>query len=163
MDTFENIDNNIPEENSGSIPGEETASEQPRQEEVPASHVYRGIGAGQKESPYADSPYVSGAAPRQDPIHYGYQYQPQPRPVRETKPDKKRRAVWGRVLAAVLVVAIVAGGCLITAASVNSSWEKKNSASMAQMNEKISALEKQIADASRSSGSSVSGTPATTV
>ena len=164
MDTFENLDNNTPEDGSKKIPVQENPSaqpEEPRPEEVPESHVYRGAGAGQKESPYADSPYVTGAAPRQDPIHYGYQYQPQPRPVRETKPDKKRRAVWGRVLAAVLVVAIVAGGCLITAASVNSSWEKKNSASMAQMNEKISALEKQIADASRSSGSSVSGTPAT--
>ena len=67
MDTFENFENNTPEEGSEHIPVQESHSfqpEQPRPEEAPESHVYRGVGAGQKESPYADSPYVTGAAPR---------------------------------------------------------------------------------------------------
>ena len=165
MDTFENLDNNTPEDGSEKIPVQENHSfqpEEPRPEEVPESHVYRGVGAGQKESPYADSPYVTGAAPRQDPIHYGYQYQPQPKPAREKKTEKNHRSVWGRVLAAVLVVALVAGGCLITAASVNSAWEKRNNAFMEQTNAKISALEQQLADASKSSGNSISGSPVAT-
>ncbi len=165
MDTFENFENNTPEEGSEHIPVQESHSfqpEQPRPAEAPESHVYRGVGAGQKESPYADSPYVTGAAPRQDPIHYGYQYQPQPKPPKKEKAHRANRSVWGRVLAAVLVVALVAGGCFITAFSVNSAWEKRSSADMAQMNEKISALEKQISEAAKSSGNSVSGSPVAT-
>ena len=165
MDTFENFENNTPEESSEHIPVQESHSfqpEQPRPAEAPESHVYRGVGAGQKESPYADSPYVTGAAPRQDPIHYGYQYQPQPKPPKNEKAHRGNRSVWGRVLAAVLVVALVAGGCFITAFSVNSAWEKRSSADMAQMNEKISALEKQISEAAKSSGNSVSGSPVAT-
>ena len=165
MDTFENFENNTPEEGSEHIPVQESHSfqpEQPRPAEAPESHVYRGVGAGQKESPYADSPYVTGAAPRQDPIHYGYQYQPQPKPPKKEKAHRGNRSVWGRVLAAVLVVALVAGGCFITAFSVNSAWEKRSSADMAQMNEKISTLEKQISEAAKSSGNSVSGSPVAT-
>ena len=165
MDTFENFENNTPEEGSEHIPVQESHSfqpEQPRPAEAPESHVYRGVGAGQKESPYADSPYVTGAAPRQDPIHYGYQYQPQPKPPKKEKAHRGNSSVWGRVLAAVLVVALVAGGCFITAFSVNSAWEKRSSADMAQMNEKISALEKQISEAAKSSGNSVSGSPVAT-
>lgn len=175
MDTFENFDNNTPEESSENTPVQEgsekpsvqeNASAEPEQsqpEEAPDSHLYRGAGAGQKESPYADSPYVTGAAPRQDPIHYGYQYQPQQtKPPKKEKAHRAHRSVWGRVLAAVLVVAVVAAGCLITAASVNSAWEKRSSADMAQMNAKISALEKQISDASKSNGDSISGSPVAT-
>ena len=175
MDTFENFDNNTPEESSETTPVQEgsekpsvqeNASAEPEQsqpEEAPDSHLYRGAGAGQKESPYADSPYVTGAAPRQDPIHYGYQYQPQQtKPPKKEKAHRAHRSVWGRVLAAVLVVAVVAAGCLITAASVNSAWEKRSSADIAQMNAKISALEKQISDASTSNGDSISGSPVAT-
>ena len=175
MDTFENFDNNTPEESSETTPVQEgsekpsvqeNASAEPEQsqpEEAPDSHLYRGAGAGQKESPYADSPYVTGAAPRQDPIHYGYQYQPQQtKPPKKEKAHRAHRSVWGRVLAAVLVVAVVAAGCLITAASVNSAWVKRSSADMAQMNAKISALEKQISDASKSNGDSISGSPVAT-
>ena len=175
MDTFENFDNNTPEESSENTPVQEgsekpsvqeNASAEPEQsqpEEAPDSHLYRGAGAGQKESPYADSPYVTGAAPRQDPIHYGYQYQPQQaKPPKKEKAHRAHRSVWGRVLAAVLVVAVVAAGCLITAASVNSAWEKRSSADIAQMNAKISALEKQISDASKSNGDSISGSPVAT-
>ena len=175
MDTFENFDNNTPEESSENTPVQEgsekpsvqeNASAKPEQSqpgEAPDSRLYRGAGAGQKESPYADSPYVTGAAPRQDPIHYGYQYQPQQtKPPKKEKAHRANRSVWGRVLAAVLVVAVVAAGCLITAASVNSAWEKRSSADMAQMNAKISALEKQISDASKSNGDSISGSPVAT-
>ena len=175
MDTFENFDNNTPEESSENTPVQEgsekpsvqeNASAKPEQSqpgEAPDSRLYRGAGAGQKESPYADSPYVTGAAPRQDPIHYGYQYQPQQtKPPKKEKAHRAHRSVWGRVLAAVLVVAVVAAGCLITAASVNSAWEKRSSADMAQMNAKISALEKQISDASKSNGDSISGSPVAT-
>ena len=175
MDTFENFDNNTSEESSENTPVQEgsekpsvqeNASAEPEQsqpEEAPDSHLYRGAGAGQKESPYADSPYVTGAAPRQDPIHYGYQYQPQQtKPPKKEKAHRAHRSVWCRVLAAVLVVAVVAAGCLITAASVNSAWEKRSSADIAQMNAKISALEKQISDASKSNGDSISGSPVAT-
>lgn len=165
MDAFENNESNTPEEASEIPSFQGSASNQPEQAQAgdaADSHIYHGVGAGKKESPYADSPYVTGAAPGQDPIHYGYQYEPQPKAPKKEKAHRQHRSIWGRVLAAVLVLAVVAGGCLITAASVNSAWEKRSASDMEQMNAKISALEKQIAEGAKSSGESVSGSPVAT-
>ena len=62
MDTFEN-------EEYFETP-EETFDEPVPQE--PYSNPYQGTGAGRKESPYANSPYETYQAPRQE-----YRYHPQ--------------------------------------------------------------------------------------
>ena len=118
---------------------------------------YRGMGTGRRESPYADSPYQTGAAPRQDPHYYQYQYQPQP-PQKQPKAKKPRRGVWKPILAGVLTIALVASGCLITATVVDNRWEKRSSAAMDQLNQKIEQLEDQIEAKALPSGGTV-GTP----
>lgn len=157
----ENISQPASASESETIPQPENAV--PAETEVPQPEYagdtgYRGAGAGRRESPYADSPYQTGAAPQQDPHHYQYQYQPQA-PQKQPKVKKHRRGVWKPVLAGALTVALVAGSCLITASVVDSRWEKKSSAAMRELNQKIEQLEDQIgADALPSGGDTV-GTP----
>jgi len=145
---------NIPEPENTAAPAEAA----PPQPEYAENTGYRGVGTGRRESPYADSPYQTGAAPRQDPHYYQYSYQPQPSKTPKVK--KHRRGVWKPILAGVLAVALVASGCLITAAVVNSRWEKSSSAAMNQLNQKIEQLEDQI-ESSRllPSGGGTVGTP----
>ncbi len=128
------------------------------QPEYTENSGYRGAGTGRRESPYADSPYQTGAAPRQDPNYYQYQYQPQA-PQKKPKEKKQRRHVWKPILAAVLTVVLVASGCLVTASVVDSRWEKRNSTAMDQLNQRIEQLEDQIESSALPSGDSTVGTP----
>lgn len=137
MDTFE-------QDNNESFPREE-ASQSASEEN---SSACTGLGAGRKESPYANSPYVIN---HQD--HQEYRYEPQTQPPRKPpKADKPHRPVWKALAALVLAVTMVAGGCLITAASVNSRWEKRSQETVAALNEKIGALQNQIDSAAASGG-----------
>ena len=93
MDAFEY--NETPEENVQSQP---SAPEEPAATENP-SNTYSGTGAGRKESPYANSPYVAYERPQQA-------YEPE-RPKKGNKPRKP--GSFKRILAIVLVVAILGG------------------------------------------------------
>ena len=177
MDTFENTDPR-PEETAGQA-NAEAASASYQSEPAPHStygtsaphnapgepYSYRGAGAGRRESPYANSPYVMNHPPRQD-AYDGYQQpqyrQPQYDPPRKPKKEKKARSgFWKTALSAVLVLAVVASGCLITAASVNSYWEDRNERTVSQLTQQIEDLQKQINTVSQASaGMTVSGTPA---
>lgn len=111
----------------------------------PEQTTYHSTGSGRKESPYADSPYAAQS-------HQEYEYQPQ----RQPKPPKKSGGKTGRrILAAVLALVLVAGGCLITAASVNAHWEKRTRSMEQTMAQQIEDLQKQIAGVSAPSGSTV--------
>ncbi len=148
-----------PFENSG-IPGEEEAP-QPvpeeaasAQEEIltqPEQSAYHGTGAGRKESPYAHSPYVRNPQPQQE-----YQYQPQNLPPEKPAREKKaRKPIWKGIVAAVLVVALVAAGCGITAYSVNEYWEERTEDTVEMFTEKIGELQDQINKAYASGGTAV--------
>ena len=174
MDTFENFDN-IPEENvpSASPSTDSFTQAQPHSQQPQSEpYAYRGAGTGRKESPYANSPYVMNHQPHQDP-GYGYgqpQYQQpryyqqppyeQPQKLKKQKKQRVSRGFWKPVLAGFLVLAMVAGGCMITAASVNHYWEQRNADTVAQLNTQIRKLEEQITAVSESStGMTASGTP----
>ncbi len=96
MDTFENNELD---------PQEETILLEPEPTTPPVSQpqptTYSGMGAGRKESPYANSPYE---------IHHQPESQYQPRPVSKPKKEKSpgRRK---RILAILLVLALVGGLC----------------------------------------------------
>ena len=136
----------------------------PQPQTPPASEPYSGQGVGRKESPFADSPYVMNHQPEPNPYRNTYvppvppQYPPQnPKKVRKAN----SRKVWKTVLSAVLVLALVAGSCGITAAMVNSRWEKRTDEIVAQVEVQrvqMDDLRRQIAAAAN--GQSVSGTPA---
>ena len=136
MDTFENSE--FPEaENERPV----TPAAEPAAPVQPESGAYRGVGAGRKESPYADSPYVMNRGYQRE----SWQYQPQTQPPEKPKKEKKpRKPVGKRLVAALLVVALVAGGCLITAASVNEYWEERNEDTVEMLTAKIDALQSQI-------------------
>ena len=169
MDTYDNNEL-YPESEQTAAPQQESVPEaqlppQSQYTSQPEANAYRGAGTGRKESPYANSPYVMNHPPRQEtsysyvPPRQEYSYQPQQEPPR--KPKKKASgSFWKRAVAAVLTVALVAGGCAITAYSVNSYWEERNRQTVAQMNAKMEELQKQIDSISIHSGSSVSGSPA---
>ena len=167
MDTFTNSEypeenNPVPEvqdaaaqEPQNKIPEEpqSAATQEPQRE--PQSGTYHAAGTGRKESPYANSPYMTG-----QPRAYQYQYQPQTQPPeKKEKPHKSGKSPWKTVIAAVLLVALVATGCLITASSVNSRWEQKTNQITQQMGRQIDDLQKQI-DSVPSSGGASGALPA---
>lgn len=150
MDTFANSE--YPEENNPAPEASFDAPQEPQNEapqeprnEVPQerqsepqSGTYHAAGTGRRESPYANSPYMTG-----QPRAYQYQYQPQTQPPQK-KERKSGKSPWKTVIAAVLVVALVATGCLITASSVNSRWEQKTNQITQQLGRQIDELQKQI-------------------
>ena len=155
MDTFENNDS-LPQQPP--VQPEPMPQQEPQETYIqPDPAAYRGTGAGRKESPYANSPYVMHHAPQQEQAQpqYYYQYQqPQQEAPRKPKKQRKKGAFWkkaGAIAAAILLVAASSG---ITAAVVNN----HNSARMQQLNIQMSQLQQQIDSLSRSSGDSVSGT-----
>ena len=163
MDTFANSE--YPEENNPAPEASFDAPQEPQNEapqeprnEVPQerqsepqSGTYHAAGTGRRESPYANSPYMTG-----QPRPYQYQYQPQTQPPekREKKPRRSGKSPWKTVIAAVLVVALVASGCLITASGVNRKWEQKTSQITQQLGRQIDDLQKQIDSVPASGGTS---------
>ena len=103
--------------------------------------VYHTAGTGRKESPYANSPYEMNHQAQES--FHSAQTPPAHHPHKAKKP---RKPIWRGVLAAVLAVALVAGGCSITAALVNRRWETRE----ASLTEKLNVLQKQIESSSGS-------------
>jgi len=133
----------------------------------PVSQPYSGAGVGRKESPFADSPYVMNRRPNPSDYRCGSTYVP-PIPPQQppVKPRKEKKAgsgkVWKGVLAAVLVLAVIAGSCGITAAMMNDRWEKRTDEIVAKVEMQTVQMEdlrQQIAAAqAAANGNSVSGT-----
>ncbi len=152
MEPYENNDTPMEETEQAPVPPvEQEPPAAPAYEPEPPRYVppqnygaYHGTGAGRKESPYANSPYVR-QEPRQE---YQYQYQPQtqppqkpPKPKKERKP---RKGVWKGILCAVLAIALVAGSCGITAYLVNENWEDRTEAMTKGMISQITDLQEQL-------------------
>ena len=128
--------------------GMEPENEQPAfQEATPAP---------KKASPFADSPYEMPYQHTQEQT-YTAPFAPQPPKAKKAGGRKVLKAL----LSCVLVLAVVAAGCGITAYSVNSFWLQQQSATqqtLNDLNQQISDLKEQIKDNSYTgSGNSVSG------
>ena len=128
---------------------EEDVTPQPEPEE--STTAYHGAGVGQKESPFASSPYYSASEARQ---------QPRSAPEYHYDPPKKTRKPMGkngkRVLAALLSLSLLGGSCGITAGLINARWEREVEA----LESSIDALENRLEQvAAIGTGTSVSGTP----
>ncbi len=133
--------------------------------------TYRNAGVGRRESPFANGPYVT-----YDQLHRAEQpfVQPQPQPVQpvhepvraeapvRNAAPKKKKTFWKTAIAAVLVLALVAGSCFATAAIVNSSWEKKAQQMSDEYDRQFQNLNQQLQDLQQqitSGGNSVPGSP----
>ncbi len=122
----------------------------------PEAGSYHGTGTGRKESPYANSPYVTQAQPQPE-----YRYHPQTeRPVKPKKEKKPRNPIWKGVLAGVLVVALVAGGCGITAAAVNAYWERRMDVAVDALSEQIEDLNDRLEDTTNANSGIIASLPA---
>lgn len=143
-----------PEQEEPIVQEAETTQEQMPQEAEPAENAssYRNAASPHQKSPYANSPYTRSANP--EPV---YQVR---KPAKQQKAGKK---FLKNAVAAVLALSVVAGGCAITAASVNSRWEARNAETVTQLTEKIESLQEQINAANRYGGTSVSGSPVAAV
>lgn len=149
MDTFEN--NELPSDEESSQPAPEEVSP-PQAQDVSQQSADYGAGVGRKESPYANSPYVMG----QEQNHQEYHYRPQTQPPQKPKKEKKHHvSIWKGIASFVLVAALVACGCLITAASLNEYWEERTDNTVEMLTKKIDALQKQIDTAATSGGQTI--------
>ena len=121
METYENEELRQEPLYQESAPAE---PEQPVYQSNPYQQPYHGTGAGRKESPFANSPYVMDQnQPGTDPYHCQNTYVPPvppQEPPRKPKMQKKSGGkTWKAVLCAVLALAVVAGSCGITAMLIN--------------------------------------------
>ena len=132
----------------------------------PVGEPYSGAGVGRRESPFADSPYEMPHQPNPNAYRCGSTYippvPPQQPPMKPKKQKNANGGTWKKILSAVLVLALVASSCCITAALVNNHWENRMDRfedsvenRFAQMQEKIDAAN---AAANAAAGNSVSGT-----
>ena len=132
------------------FPGEPQAETEP----MPEMNLgtYRGKGAGRKESPFADSPYVMAHEPRREtPAEPVYR---KPEPVR-----KERTGGWGkRILAVLGILLLVIGSCGATAYLVNDRWEQRFDNLQTDFRVQVNALQTQVDQLTpQSTGISVSG------
>ena len=133
---------------------QETAA-QPQQQAYqpdPYQQPYHGTGAGRKESPFANSPYVMNQQPDGQAYRPQNTYVPPVPPQEPPRKLKKQRKpmgkTWKGILCAVLALAVVTGSCGITAALINNRWEKRTANMMASVGKKLDEMQAQI-DASK--------------
>jgi len=92
-------------------------------------------------------------------------FEPEPQPESAPPAPKKKKSgkVWKPLLSAILVVALVAAGCGITAFAMNRYWSGKMDKQMQQMENTIKDLQEFVNDNSfTGNGNSISGTTNTT-
>ena len=143
---------------------EETAAEETKVAaeqvpvEEPAPTVYRGAGAGRKESPFANSPYVMHhSQPRQEPVYET----PKPEYIPEKKPRKGKKGLGRRIIACAAALALLASSCGLTAHLVNRRWEQRFDALEENFRDQVQAVQMQVNQLTpQSTGISVSGTVA---
>ena len=132
----------------------EPAPQQPVYEPAVERQPYHGVGAGRKESPFADSPYV---------MYHKQQKAEQPRnanayvpPVPPQEPPRKPkkanrtsgRKIWKTLLCSALALAILAGSCTVTAHLVSERWEEKTEDMIESFEKRLDDMQNQIDAAS---------------
>lgn len=146
MDTYEN--ENISQENP------QQATQEPQTPQTPqgAGPSYSAYN-GRKESPFANSPYVTYHSYQQP---YGSYQQPYQAPYQPPVPPKKKGGkVWKGLLAAALAVVLVGAGCGGTAVLVSGYWQEQNDLLRQNFDEKIQILQGQIDENNGSGGALV--------
>ena len=159
MEPFEYNPNPTPEQEqpaAAPVPEEPPVQQDPPRYVPPQDYgAYHGTGAGRKESPYANSPYV-----RQEPRpqhQYQYQYQPQTQPPQKPpkvkKEKKSRKGFWKGFLSTLLIVGLVAGSCGLTAYNVNARWKATTEKMEETFSAQIADLQQQMAELPSATGS----------
>ena len=145
MDTYEN---NIPQEENGQSPQEETVFQEPQtintswEPELTATPCEpqpveipcepQPAKPKRKASPYENSPYIPYEGNQQ---------------VCRPKEHKKKSKVWKVLLSVFVAVCLVAGACAITADVVNNQWEDRFDEMMGQFESEMTVLEQKVESA----------------
>ena len=131
----------------------ETAEEPSAQPEN--AGVYRGRGAGRKESPFADSPYVLQHKPVQ-PEEPDF---PDLEPEMPVQKRSKPKTGFGRkLIAGAAALAVLAGSCGLTAHLVNRRWEQRFDDLQRDIGTQLQSVQLQVDKLTpQSTGLSVSG------
>ena len=137
-----------PEESD--VRAEEIASQDAAQQSETGNEptgAYHNAGAGRKESPFADSPYVMGEQPRQESGPTGdwetaYHHVKTPKQPKARKPREKKSRSAGRMVAAALACAVIGGvgGGALTAHLVDDRWEKTTAELQSSFQSQLEAL-----------------------
>ncbi len=147
MDTYENENLHTSETTDMAV---ETVTEEP------VSGTYHAEGVGQKESVSSGSDYsfhsYEGAGVYQKPAASEAVSAASAAAVAQPK-QKKERKWLKRSIAAVLVIALVASACAVTAAMVNRSWEEYEAKQNAYFEDRLQALQQELKDKANSLGS----------
>ena len=133
MENQEN-QNIIPEELNEQIP--ENAPEQ-------QDTFYHGVGAGQKEIPFAatgcnSAPFAYSYASQQMP------YEPHPVESAEPKKEKKKSGIGMRIFSCLLTLVLVVGSCCITGFTVADVMRQKNETLKLHFDEKLALLQDRL-------------------
>ena len=132
---------------------------EPAEEAAAEPTVYRGMGTGRKESPFADSPYVMHRSPEEPAQPYIRVPRPEEEAPRRKKKEKK--GIGRRILAAAGALLIVLGCCGGTAYLVNNRWEQRMAQVQENFADQLRDLQNQVNKLTpQSTGVSVSGTVA---
>ena len=132
---------------------------EPAEEAPEEPTVYRGMGTGRKESPFADSPYVMHRSPEEPAQPYIRVPRPEEEAPRRKKKEKK--GIGRRILAAAGALLIVLGCCGGTAYLVNNRWEQRMDQVQENFADQLRDLQNQVNKLTpQSTGVSVSGTVA---
>ena len=154
------IDQNLPQEEQPAVQPEPQPELQPEpqvhQEPQPQPQwqqsFYHGAGVGQREMPYGYMPYTNyqnPSQPWQTPPQWQTYSQPWQQPAQpQSKPPKKKKGgkIFRTILCAVLILALVASGCIATAAYCNQYWQAQYALLKQNMADKLAALQQQIDD-----------------
>ncbi len=134
---------------------------QPAPQQSPFQQPYHGTGAGRRESPFADSPYVMNhGQSNSDPYHYESTYVPPVPPQQPPRKPKKQGSgkVWKTVLCVILTIALVTGSCGATAFFINRKWAAETNSMMAAFQQQMREMQTQI-DAAAEKQDSITGYP----
>ena len=124
--------------------------EQPVYQPIPEQQIYHGAGAGRRESPFANSPYVMNhQQSAADPYRYQNAYvppvPPQEPPRKPPKAKKKRSGKgWKVALCAALALVLIVGSCGATAYLMNSKWTAKTDSMIASFEHRMNEMQAQI-------------------
>ena len=163
---MEPFENEIPEQPAeAQMPEQQVpASEQSIPEQDPqsvqeAQGYYHGAGAGQREQTYVGAPYVTYHYPPQSAYQQPAQQPKQPwnqnvyqqpwqtaAPQNTPEKPKKKKNGWKKVVAVVLVAALVATGCGVSIAVTNNHWKEQFRLLDQRFDEKLDVLQQQIED-----------------
>ena len=143
------------------VTGQEETIESRTEPDSVQQSTYRGIGAGRRESPFADSPYVVNHQPRREEPYIPHYQAPVSEGIPQPRKKKGKGGVLRKCLSWVAAAALVIGSCALTAHTVNKKWEDRVNAMEDSYDSQLAALQQQVqAMSPANTGTSVSGTVA---